>query len=277
MIRTLALLSVLAFQAREAWAQKLEIVSPMFHQYEDSPPLRGEVSYFAGETVYFSGRVAGFKANAKDMVNVQWTAEVFDEAGVALVKAETKTVEEELAPEDKDWKPKIVFQFDTPPTALCAACRVVVRAKDTIGQTEARLETRFALRGRLVEPSPTLTIRNMRFLRTEEDGAPLEPVVYKAGEELWGRFEIVGFKYGAGTQLGVEYGLTVFRPSGKQLYQEPTAAAITDKDFYAKRYVSGILNLRMQGLPAGEYTIVVEVRDKIGDQKYEGKYTFRIE
>ncbi|MBI4906106.1 MAG: hypothetical protein HY820_20905 [Acidobacteria bacterium] len=255
---------------------KLEPLPPTFYQFDGGPPLRGEVSYLAGETIFLSVLVGGYHVSAKDTVALEWKAEVFDEAGVPLVKAGEKSLEEELAPEDKDWKPKIVWQFDSPPTASCAKCRFVIEVKDRGNGEVAKREAFFALRSRSVEPSETLVIRNFRFLRSE-DGEALATPAYRPGDELWARFEITGYKYGEGNQIAVDYGLSVNRPSGKLLYQEPTAATIGDKSFYPRRYVEGVLNLRLQGLPAGEYPITVEVRDSVGSQKYEGKFVFRVE
>ena len=82
---------------------------------------------------------------------------------------------------------------------------------------------------------------------------------------------------GSENRIAVEYGLQVFRPSGKLLYEEPKAASAEETSFYPKRYVPGVLNLRLQGLPAGEYPITVKVKDLIGSQEFEAKFPFRVE
>ena len=260
-----------------AAGQKLEIVSPALHQFDGGPAMPRPAEYKAGETVFFTCLIAGYKANAKDSISLEYTIEAVDQNGIPLAKPETKKVEAELAPEDKEWKPKVHLQFETPNTALCDACKLKMSVKDNVGETTAATEVPFAIRSKEVEASETLTVRNFRFLRGEEDGPALAVAAYRPGDELWARFEITGYKYGPNNRVHVEYGLAVFRPSGAQLYREPTAASSDDSSFYPKRFVNGILNLRLQGLAPGEYPIVLEVRDLIGNQKFEARFPFKVE
>lgn len=258
-------------------AATLEITTPVLSQFEGGPPIPGKAEYLAGETVFFTCLLDGFKKNEKESIDLEWKAAVVDEKGVPLVKSESGKIDAELAPEDKVWKPKIRLQFETPNSALCESCVLKLEVKDLLSGVTASRSVPFAIRGRAVEPSPTLVVRNFRFLRSEDDANPLAAPVYRAGDELWARFEITGFPYGPGNRVHVEYGLSVFRPSGKLLYQEANAATHDEATFYPRRYVNGILNLRLQGLPPGEYPILLEVRDGIGNQKFELRQPFRVE
>ncbi|MBI3683365.1 MAG: hypothetical protein HY235_23575 [Acidobacteria bacterium] len=259
-----------------ALSQKLELVSPLFSQIEDGPALRAKAPYQAGETLFFSCQVSGYKVT-KDSLHLEWTVEAVDEQGVPLVKPEEKSLEADLAPEDKDWKPKVRFSFDTPPTAVCDNCRITLKLRDKLAGSEARLDAGFALRGPHVQPGQSLIIRNFRFLRRDEDGPGLATPSYRSGDELWARFEITGYRFGDNNRIQVEYGLRVFRPSGKILYEEPKAASFEETSFYPKRWVQGALSLRLDKLPPGEYPIVIEVRDKIGSQAFEAKPVFHVE
>ena len=94
---------------------------------------------------------------------------------------------------------------------------------------------------------------------------------------MWARFEITGYKLAAKNRLHVEYGVSVLRPSGEVLYSEPNAASEKDESFYPKRYVLGILSLKLDpDIALGEYTIVVAARDQIGGQQYETRHPFLI-
>ena len=74
------------------------------------------------------------------------------------------------------------------------AYRIAVKVKDEVGGTEIMSQLDVQVRGLEIEPSDTLAARNLRFLRSEEDAAPLDPAVYHPGEMLWARFEITGYK-----------------------------------------------------------------------------------
>lgn len=239
--------------------------------------MPGLPEFLSGETVFLSTRFSGYQVGGKDNVELEWTVEAFDDAKVPLIKADKKKVEAELALEDKDWKPKVRAQFETPNTASCAKCTLKITVTDKLNGATVSSELPFSIRGKAVEPSESLVIRNFRFLRTEEDGPALQSPSYRSGDELWGRFDITGFRHGKDNRIQVEYGLSVFRPSGNLLYEEKKAASFDESSFYPKRYVEGILNLKLQGLSAGEYPLVLEVRDLEGNQKLELRQTFRVE
>ncbi|MBL8176962.1 MAG: hypothetical protein JNK48_19975 [Bryobacterales bacterium] len=265
------------FLTPRAGAQKLDVVSLVLSQFEDGPAMPGKPAYVAGETLFFSCQFSGYTKTEKETISLSYEMEALDENGVALVKKESKPLETELAPEDKDWKPKVRLQFVTPDTALCENCLLRVKLQDKLAGAETSKELRFSIRGKAVEPSKTLVVRNFRYLRSEEDGPALAVPAYRPGDELWARFEITGFQLAAGNRIQVEYGLKVFRPSGKLLYEEPKAAVFDESSFYPKRFVNGILNLRLQGLSAGEYPVVLQVRDLAGGRTFEEKFPFKVE
>ena len=260
-----------------AWGQKLEVVAGKLSQFEDGPALPGKADYAGGETLFFSCQFDGYTKTEKETISLAYELQAFDEEGVPLVKKESRKIETELAPEDKEWKPKVRFQFVTPNTAKCEDCVLRVKLQDKLAGTSVEKEFPFRIRSRAVEPSKTVVVRNFRYLRSEEDGQGLAVPAYRPGDELWARFEITGFSYGEGNQIQVEYGLKVFRPSGNLLYEEPKAAAFDESAFYPKRFVNGILNLRLQGLSPGEYPVVLEVRDLQSGQTFEGRFPFRVE
>lgn len=271
-------LFLLALPILGAEAQKLQVQQPALHQFDGGPNLPPASIFHDGETVYYTCSVSGYKASDKDQVHLEWQVEAVDDSGVALTKPGGGKVEAELAPEDKNWMPKIRFQFEVPTTASCDACAIRLRVKDMLGKTEASAETRLTIRSKAVEPSKELTVRNFRFLRGEEDGTPLAVPAYRPGDEVWARFEMTGYKIGENNRVHVEYGLSVYRPSGKPLYQEPKAAVADETSFYPKKYLPGVLSLKLDSkMPPGEYPIVLEVRDPLGPQRYEGRFTFRIE
>lgn len=254
----------------------LQITAPIFQQFEDGPPLTPP-AYYDGERVFVTCFVTGYKA-LKESIHLEWTIEARDEAGMLLSPGDSRKLATELAPEDKEWRPKLQWQFEAPQTASCQACKLTIKVRDVVAGTEAQREGTFAIKSKSVEPSATLAVRNFRFLRSEEDAKPLAIAAYRPGDEVWARFEMTGFKLGEKNRVQVEYGLAVYRPSGKLLYQEPNAAKGDESSYYPRKWMPGILSLKLDAkMPPGEYPIVLEVRDLVGQQKIEERFTFRIE
>ena len=252
------------------------------HQFEDGPVLPPSHVFLPGERVYVSCRFSGYavagKTDEQRSVKLSWQAEATDGAGVLLAKGSSGKIEQQVFTQDKDWRPKFLYEFIVPPFAPGGTYKLTVRAKDEVGGTDLTSTMEFPVRGREVEPSPTLVARNLRFLPTDQDGAPLEPVVYHPGQVLWARFEITGYKYADKNRYAVEYGLAIEKEDGQQVFAQPAAAEDSSESFYPQRYVPGAVSLNLaQDVPLGAYTLVVLVKDKNSDQTAEARGKFRIE
>ncbi len=134
------------------------------------------------------------------------------------------------------------------------------------------------MHGHAVEPSETLVVRNFRFYRKEDDAESLKLAAYRPGDAIWARFDITGFRLGAGNLRDVAYVLSVSGPGGRVLLapREPTV----DKgaSFYPMKYVPCTISLNLQrDIRPDEYTITVTAQDRVGNQTYESKQTFRVE
>ena len=117
--------------------------------------------------------------------------------------------------------------------------------KDEIAQAEVRKSVDFKVRGRDVEPSPTLVVRNLRFYRTEEDKKPLELAAYRPGDAVWIRFDMTGFKFGEKNRFDVGYGIQVLKPNGEATLTQPEAAVEQDKSFYPRKFVPAAFSLNL--------------------------------
>jgi len=270
------------------WTWTLSAAAPQIavdrialHQYEDGPVLQPAHEFLPGETVFFSCRLTGYQIQKNDeesSVKLAWQVRVADPDGVLLEKEAAGRIEDRILPEDKNWKPKFLHSFVIPPYATGGLYRVAAKVKDEAGNTEANTNLEFHVREHEVEPSPALVARNFRFLRGEDDPAALRPPVYHPGSVLWARFDITGYRFGENNRFSVEYGLAVLRGTGEQLFSQPVAATEMNESFYPQRYVPGALSLSLdQNVAAGSYTLVVIVRDKVGDQTWESRETFRVE
>ena len=252
------------------------------HQFEDGPVLGPNHAFLPGETVFFSCRLTGYQlAGAADeprSVKLSWKMEVTDPAGVALVKDSSGEIAEPVSTQDKNWFPKFLQQFKIPPFAPGGAYHIKVTARDEVAKTELTSQLDFPVRGHSVDPSPTLTARNLRFVKDETDGPPLDPAEYHPGQTMWARFDMTGYKYGDKNHYSVEYGLAILRESGEQVFAQPAAAADASEGFYPQRYVPGAVSLNLQAdVPEGSYTLVITMEDKVGGQMAEARAGFRIQ
>jgi hypothetical protein len=129
-----------------------------------------------------------------------------------------------------------------------------------------------------VEPASALTIRNTGFYRTQDDPTPLKTVAYRAGDVLWVRFDITGYKYGEQNAIDVAYDVAVNGPDGKQLFAQEDAAVERSQAYYPQPWVPGGFNLNLQStMRAGTYTLVLTARDGIGKQMAVMKADFKVE
>ncbi len=252
------------------------------HQFEDGPELGPNHAFLPGESVYFSCRLTGYQSavtgDNQRSVKLSWTLEVTDPSGTPLVAGMKGEIAEPISPQDKNWYPKFLHHFDIPPFVPGGAYHIRVTARDEVAKADLTSQLEFQVRGHAVEPSPVLAARNLRFVKDETDGPPLDPAVYHPGETLWARFDITGYKYGGKNHYSVEYGLAILRESGEQVFAQPAAAADSSEGFYAQRYVPGAVSLNLQpDVPEGSYTLVITMADKVGAQTAEARREFRIQ
>ena len=258
-------------------AEPLAIVNAAIRQMEDGAPLPAGFTYAPGEILFFSFQVTGYKA-ADDKVHLSYQVNALDPQGVRMMEPIKGVVDATLAPQDKEWKPKVHPEIALPPLAGSGTYKIVANIVDDIGKTEAVKEIPFTVRGHEVAPSDTLVVRNFHFFRSEDDPNPLATAAYRAGDAIWARFDIIGYKFGEGNNVEVSYGIAVLNAEGKALFSQDQAAVEQGGSFYPKRYVPGQMSLTTQSnMRPGDYFIVVKVEDKVGGQKYETKEKFRVE
>jgi hypothetical protein len=257
-------------------APELRIANITLHQYDGGPALGADFRFGRGESVFVRYRVLGFARSRDAQVHLECTLDALDSRGVRLVPTQRKSVQTELAPQDKDWAPVLLHEFVIPPLVDPGSYRIVIEAEDKLSGARARAETTFQVRGPIVEPSDTLVARNFRFQKGEDgpvvEGAP----IFQRGEILWARFEITGYKIGENNRIEVEYGLSVLGPTGKEIYSEPVAAAERSTPFYPHRYLPGILSLNLEKAQPGDYILVVKIRDLVGGRQYEARHPFTV-
>jgi len=256
----------------------LGVVRPTVSDRDGGAAVPSSFAHDPGETMFFSFQVDGYTASSADRVHLSYKLEAFDAHGVRIMEPVAAEIEETLAPEDKNWKPTVRQEITIPPLADSGTYKIVISVDDLIAKATASKEVPFEVRGRRVDPSDTLVIRNIRFYRGEDDREALRKAAYRPGDAVWARFDMIGFKYGEGNAIDVSYDVAVLAPSGKVLYTQPLAGADRSQSFYPKRYVPAVFSLATRhDTRAGEYTLSITAHDGVGNQTFEARQSFTIE
>src|SRR6202140_3077200 len=253
-----------------------KIIDAGIHQSEDGPLIEKGTTFVPGEVIFFSCRLDGYQVSTDHKVAIEYQFSAVDPAGVPVVEPASGKIDTELALEDKEWKPKIRQTVLVPPLAEPGIYKMRFSAKDELSGAVVSTEAAFEVRGHAVEPSSTLVVRNFRFYRTENDAEPLKLAAYRPGDAIWARFDITGYRLGAGNQRDVAYILSVSGPGSRVLLAPREPTVDKGSSFYPMKYVPCVISLNLQpNIRAEEYTIAVTALDGIGNQTYELKQTFR--
>ena len=266
------------FALRCCAPRRLEVVRPIIAQSDGGAPMPPGFEHVAGETLFFSCRIAGYAKTPEEKVHVAYSVQAFDPKGVPLTEIYKNELVTDVTPAGQG-----VDAEDRHRSADSAAGRLRhVQDRDQGRRPDradnAELAVPFQVRGKTVEPSDTLIVRNFQFFRGEEDTQPLDKAVYHGGDAVWAKFDITGFKYGEKNHIDVSYVTSVISPSGKVLWTQPARGGaerelLSRSATWRRRWGSHLL----PNTKPGEFTIAVTVKDAVGNQTYETKQTFTVE
>jgi hypothetical protein len=259
-------------------APVLQVVKPIVSQMDGGAPEPAGFEHLAGETLYFSCRISGYTRSEDEKVHLRYSVQAFDSKDVPLDEIYKNDLTAEVSPQDKDWLPRIATELPIPPLIAPGSYHIVVKVEDALANASTELSVPFKVRGREVEPSDSLVVRNFHFYRDEEGTQMMPQGLYKPGEPVWAKFDITGFKYGEKNRIDVSYITSVIAPSGKILWTQPEPAAEKSESFYPRRYVPAAMGISLQNnIKPGEYTIAVAAKDAVGGQTCEVKFNFVVE
>ena len=244
---------------------------------EDGFAARSDTIYAPGETLYLAFHVQGYATDRQSRVRLSYRIDALDPEGVPFVEPEIDKVETELSPQDAKWMPRVRFSPAVPPFADSGKYKFRIQVTDELAKTQLSQELTFQVKGRQVDPSTELVVRNFAFSR-QEDGDPLLVPAFRRGDILWASFDVTGYKTAAPNRLAVDYGIAVYNAENKLIFQQPEPAREEGTSFYRRRYVHAIFSLNLEkGLAPGAYTVVLNVRDLIGSQAHESRQEFTVE
>jgi hypothetical protein len=275
-------------------ASSLAVERIALHQFEDGPLVDSSYEFLPGETAYFSCRLTGYQVRTLDDgtqdAKLSWRMEIRDPMGALLEEPAQGRIDAELFPEDTNWLPKFLKSFVVPPFAISGEYRISVRVSDEIAggdpSGEVSGELKFRVKGHALDATTpagdALTARNIVFLSGEDDTLGTRSAVYHAGTMVWARMDVSGYKFGNGVgeknRFSISFGMALENGDGKQLFSQPDAGTETHESFYPQRYTTGTLTLNLdKNTPAGAYTLVVTIRDRIGGQSYEARAPFQVQ
>jgi len=278
-MRKFPILLLFALAILSAAPSTLSILKPVISDMEDGPGVPPSFTFVPGQFIFLSYEVAGFTVSGEQKIHLSYKMDALDPKSVRLMETDANVLDTTLAEEDKNWKPKMRQQILIPPLAPSGPYKIAIQVTDDLNKTAtASQELKFEVRGRDVEPSGELAVRNFHFYRGEDDREPLATAAYKPGDTLWARFDIVGYRFGQHNSVDVDYGIAVLAPSGKVLFAQEKAAEEKSYSFYPKPYVPGSMNLDLQKtIRPGDYAIAITVRDHAGNQTCEAKGAFKVE
>ena len=258
----------------------MELVDPVFRQYENGPEQSTGHEYRGGDVIWFDCRVQryGRTEDTDPRFALSWTGGVMDRLRRSVTPAKQGTASGELTGEDKDYRPRIRFEFQLPPLLPPGDYVVGVALEDEIAKTKASKDFTFHVGGRAVEIAAELTAAQFLYFAKEEDRRPLDRAVYRPGQSVWLRFDILGFQHGPKNKIDVEYGLLVLGPSGQPFLRQDPAAAHAAETFYPQFYVPAALEIRLPPkATAGQYIALVTVRDKVSGKTAAAHAGFTVE
>ncbi len=259
-------------------AQTLKLVHPVVSESEDGPAIEPGASFQPGETVYFSFQIENYKAGTTGRVQLTGHIQAFDPKGTAISAPDEEVIGTSLSEEDKEWKPKLRSQIQIPSIAPPGSYRIHFDVTDQQTHQMASEYATFPVSGKGVDPAAELSLRALGFYRTREEDMPLRNPVYRAGDIVWVRFDIVGYKYGEQNAVDVSYDVAVTASDGRQLFSQEDAAVEKSQAFYPQPWVPGEFNLTLQStMRSGVYTLTLTAHDGFGNQTTSVKADFTVQ
>lgn len=273
-----AILLLAVLPALAAAAPTFAVTKPVLAQSDGGDGLPAEFKHIAGETIFFSCNLSGFTKSPEEQINLTYSVQAFDPKGVPVAEIYKGEAKEEVGPQDKNWEPKVETQIVLPDLLLPGTYKILVKAEDLLAKTSAELSVPFTVTGLNVTPNATLVAKNFRWYHTEEEEKPMSQPVYHAGDTMFMKFDMVGYKYGEGNKVDVSFVPSLVLETGKVIWTQPDPAVEQSESFYPKPYITGEFGISLnKDFKPGTYTMAVAIKDAIGKQNYQGTFKFTVQ
>lgn len=237
----------------------------------------------SGETIFVRFTVNGARAAKADddsdpRVRLRYRITLADAAGLALAKPAAGDVVADLAPQDKQWRPRVYAEFELPVGLVQGQAKLSIELEDQVAGTKTGRQAEIPLAGPAIPAEAPLSGSNFQFYPEEAAPQPLLTPVYRPGSMVWARFTIIGFARGEGNRYDVAYGLEAFNAAGVSLFRQEVAAEQTGESAYPRRFLPSILSLQLgPDLAPGEYRLQLLIHDRIGDRRVSSDHRFTVQ
>ncbi len=256
-------------------AAGLELVNLDLLDSRDGYAIPADSRYFPGETIHLYFRIKGYRVSSDYRVDLEYRLAALDPAGRRIYGAEGGRFDTELAPQDDDWMPVVRYSPEIPDHAGGGTYKIEIEVKDRLAGAEIRAAVPVFVDGSRVEASDRLTIRNFGFAKLA-GGARLEEPLYRAGEEIWAEFYITGYETREDNTFDVESDMRVIDDEGKTLFEFDSRGE-TGSPFYPRLWLPAKFRLDLEKtIPRGRYTVVLNVRDNIGQAAFTERRSFEV-
>ena len=243
---------------------------------ENGYPIPLDSFFYPGETVYLRFLVDGYSRGEYDRVWLTWRIDSVGPTGDRFVMAETGGIDTELAPQDRQWRPLIRHAPVIPPHAEAGDYNVTVQVTDQLKNVTVEHKMAIRVRGESVAPGKELTIRRLVLMKTE-GGAPYEEALFEPGDTIFGEFFITGYRLTDANSFDVHAGLQFLDQEGEVLFDFPQQDQ-QGASFYPRRWLPATFQLDLdETLTPGSYQIALKIDDRLGEQIYETRKSFRVE
>jgi hypothetical protein len=260
----------------QASTTTLTVGQPVAAQFEDGPPL-GSLRLVPGEVVYFSFFADSFRKSATGRVELTGHVQVFDPTGTPVAPKEEIPIITDLSEEDKNWKPKLRAAISIPPIAPPGVYKVKYEVTDEQSHQTALGESTFGVEAKYVAPSGILAVRELNFYRNQDDTTALITPSYRAGDIVWVKFYITGYKYGEQNSIDASYDVELLGPDGTSIMKKEDAAMEKSMAFYPQPYIPCIFNLSLKStMSHNVYTLIITAHDAMGKQTATATSKFQV-
>jgi hypothetical protein len=239
--------------------------------------------FASGETIFVRFTVSGARAAKVDdegdpRVRLRYSVSLRDAAGLALAKAVAGDVVADLAPQDKQWKPRVYAELELPVGLVRGQAKLSIELEDQVANAKTARQAEIPLAGPVVTEDAALGAVSFGFYRQEDAPEPVITPSYRPGDTVWARFSIVGFARGEGNRYDVAYGLDALNSLGVSLFRQEIAAEQTGESAYPRRYLPSVLSLQLgKDLAPGAYRIQLLLHDRISDRRVTSDHRFTVE
>lgn len=242
---------------------------------QDGFAIPADTRFQPGQRIHLFFQIKGYRVGIEDRIRLRYKVEALDPAGRRFYRNSGGRVDVELAPQDENWMPVVRYSPRIPDHAGGGTYVIRISVQDELAQSSIQEQVPIEVDGTRLEAAEQLAVRQFRFSK-EEYGAELAEPVFNPGEEIWAAFFITGFETRADNSYDVESDASVVDPEGERMFDFESVGE-EGKPFYPRLWLPARIRLDLDDdIPAGSYTVVLQVRDGVSGTDATKQYSFQI-